>query len=241
MTTTRSSIEWTEVTWNPITGCSKVSPGCNNCYAERMAQRLRSMGQPNCANEVEVTLHPQVLQAPLHWSKPRTVFVNSMGDLFHEMVPEKFIQDTFQVMSQASLHQFQILTKRSERLAEMSKRLDWTPNICMGVSVENAHYTIRIDHLRITGASIKFLSLEPLLGLIQNLILEGIGWVIMGGESGPNARPMNPSWVVEIRDRCAITSVPFFFQTVGQDYQQSGQAGSYSQGKRWPCQRWQVA
>jgi protein gp37 len=212
---TKSSIEWTEVTWNPVTGCSKVSPGCKNCYAERMAHRLHAMGQPNYRNGFKVTLHPQVLRTPLKWNTPRTVFVNSMSDLFHEDIPEEFIINTFQVMGEAYQHQFQVLTKRSKRLAQVSERLEWAPNIWMGVSVESDEYTTRIDHLRTTGAAIKFLSLEPLLGSMPNLNLEGINWVIVGGESGPRARPMDPSWVTEIRDQCIAAGVSFFFKQWG--------------------------
>ena len=211
----RSAIEWTESTWNPVTGCTKVSPGCKHCYAERMAKRLQAMGQPNYANGFQLTLHDHVLQAPLKWKTPRIIFVNSMSDLFHEDVPLDFIQQVFTVMHQAHWHQFQILTKRSERLAELAARLRWSPNIWMGVSVETARYQYRIDHLRETPAHIKFLSLEPLLGPLPRLALQGIDWVIVGGESGPGARPMKKSWVIEIRDRCIATQTPFFFKQWG--------------------------
>jgi len=204
----RSAIEWTESTWNPITGCTKVSPGCKHCYAERMALRLQAMGQPNYANGFALTLHDHVLELPLQWKTPKTIFVNSMSDLFHQDVPLEFILKVFDVMGRAHWHQFQILTKRAERLSELDCSLSWSPNIWMGVSVENQKYVHRIDHLRHTGAVIKFLSLEPLLGPLPNLDLSGIGWVIVGGESGPKARPMQKAWVVEIRDQCLEARVP---------------------------------
>ena len=212
---TKSSIEWTESTWNPLTGCTKISPGCQHCYAERMALRLQAMGQPNYANGFKLTLHEQALDLPLHWKKPQTIFVNSMSDLFHKDVPVEFIQRVFDVMARAHWHRFQVLTKRSDRLAELSSQLAWAPNIWMGVSVENQKYTYRIDHLRQTGAHIKFLSLEPLLGPLKNLNLSGINWAIVGGESGPGARPMDRSWVTEIRDQCKTANVPFFFKQWG--------------------------
>lgn len=211
----RSSIEWTESTWNPITGCTKISPGCKHCYAERMAKRLKAMGQPNYANGFKLTMHDHVLEMPLSWKTPQTIFVNSMSDLFHKDIPLEFIQSVFDVMHQAHWHRFQILTKRSERLLELSPKLEWTPNIWMGVSVENQDYTFRIDRLRETGAHVKFLSLEPLLGPLPGLNLEKIDWVIVGGESGPGARPMDPSWVTEIRDQCLQAQVPFFFKQWG--------------------------
>lgn len=211
----RSSIEWTESTWNPITGCTKISPGCKHCYAERMAKRLKAMGQPNYANGFKLTMHEHVLEMPLTWKIPQTIFVNSMSDLFHKDVPLEFIQRVFDVMHRAHWHRFQILTKRSERLLELSPRLDWASNIWMGVSVENQDYAFRIDDLRGTGAKVKFLSLEPLLGPLPALNLEHINWVIVGGESGPGARPMDPSWVIEIRDQCLQAHVPFFFKQWG--------------------------
>jgi protein gp37 len=211
----KSSIEWTQNTWNPVTGCTECSPGCAHCYAKRMAKRLQAMGQPNYANGFKVTLHPEMLDVSLRWKKPRMIFVNSMSDLFHEAVPIDFIKQVFLVMCLTQQHWFQILTKRSNRLAEVGSSLPWSPNIWMGVSVEKANYTFRIDHLRSTGAAIKFLSLEPLLGPISNLNLEGIDWVIVGGESGPIARPMDPAWVTEIRDQCVTAGVPFFFKQWG--------------------------
>ncbi|MCI0387951.1 MAG: phage Gp37/Gp68 family protein [Acidobacteria bacterium] len=203
------------MTWNPLTGCTKISPGCKNCYAERLALRLQAMGQANYANGFRLTLQEQAIDLPLRWKKPRTVFVNSMSDLFHKDVPTSFIQRVFEVMSNAHRHQFQVLTKRSERLLELSTKLTWTPNTWMGVSVENQDYVFRIDHLRQTNAFVKFLSLEPLLGPLSGLDLKGIDWVIVGGESGPGARPINPEWVKDIRDQCHKARVAFFFKQWG--------------------------
>ena len=224
-----SSIEWTQSTWNPVTGCTKVSPGCAHCYAERMARRLKAMGQPNYICGFEVALHRHMLELPMLWKKPQAVFVNSMGDLFHRDVPESFIFEVFDVMRRASWHRFQLLTKRSDRLAELDSRLDWPGNAWMGVTVENADYLFRIDHLRSTGANIKFLSCEPLLGPLDNLNLSGIDWVIVGGESGPGARPIEQSWVIEIRDQCRNASVPFFFKQWGGT--NKNKAGKVLEGK----------
>lgn len=210
-----SAIEWTEATWNPTTGCDKVSPGCKHCYAERMAERLQAMGQPNYRNGFELTLHPHMLEVPLHWKKPQTIFVNSMSDLLHEDVPLSFVEEVFDVMKRAWWHRFQVLTKRADRLQDLSGRISWAPNIWMGVSVENEQYVDRIDHLRDTGAHVKFLSLEPLLGPLSRLDLAGIHWVIVGGESGPGARLMRAEWVRQIRDQCAVAKVPFFFKQWG--------------------------
>lgn len=211
----KSSIEWTESTWNPVTGCSKISPGCLNCYAERMALRLKAMGQPNYRNGFKVTCHRETLDLPLRWKKPQMIFVNSMSDLFHKGVPDDFIMDIFSTMQCAKQHQYQILTKRAERLAAMSAELPWEKNIWMGVTVESADYKYRIDYLRYTSAHIKFLSLEPLLGDIGELDLNEIDWVIVGGESGPGARPMNIEWVRNIREQCLAQAVPFFFKQWG--------------------------
>lgn len=226
-----SSIEWTESTWNPLTGCTKISPGCKHCYAERMARRLRAMGQANYANGFALTLHPEALDLPLRWKKPQTIFVNSMSDMFHARVPREFILRAFDVMQQAYWHRFQVLTKRSERLARLSALLPWAANIWMGVSVENDSYTNRIDHLRDTGAAVKFLSLEPLLGPLDNLQLDYIDWVIVGGESGPRARPMNADWVKSIRDQCTNRSVPFFFKQWGGV--QKKKFGRTLEGRTW--------
>jgi protein gp37 len=210
-----SSIEWTEATWNPLTGCTKISPGCKHCYAERIAARLQAMGQPNYRNGFKLTLHEHALELPLRWKKPQIIFVNSMSDLFHEQVPITFIQRVFDVMHRADWHCFQILTKRAERLAVLSPMLSWAPHIWMGVSIESQKYTFRIDYLRQTEAHVKFLSLEPLLGSLHNLDLRGIQWVIVGGESGLGARPMKPSWVIDIRDQCKQAKVLFFFKQWG--------------------------
>jgi protein gp37 len=210
-----SAIEWTEATWNPVTGCTKISPGCKHCYAERLSNRLQAMGQRNYANGFELTLQPHALEIPLRWKKPQTIFVNSMSDLFHKKIPVEYILRVFDVMGQANWHRYQILTKRSDRLLELSPRLPWQSNIWMGVSVESQKYTFRIDDLRQTQAHVKFLSLEPLLGPLSNLNLKGINWVIVGGESGPGARFMDKNWVLEIRDRCLEAGVPFFFKQWG--------------------------
>ena len=211
----KSSIEWTEATWNPLTGCNRVSPGCKNCYAERMSVRLKAMGQPNYSNGFKLALHEESLAIPFRWKKPMNIFVNSMSDLFYEEVPIDFIESVFDVMNKAYWHRFQVLTKRSERLLDLSPQLHWASNIWMGVSVENQDYLYRIDQLRETHASVKFLSIEPMLGPLDDINLNGIDWVIVGGESGPGARPMNPSWVAGVRDQCLNASVPFFFKQWG--------------------------
>jgi len=212
---TQSRIEWTESTWNPLTGCTKVSPGCKNCYAERMAHRLQAMGVDNYANGFRLTLHPHAVALPLQWSKPQMIFVNSMSDLFHKDVPEAFIQDVFSVMRAAHWHTFQILTKRSERLLRLGPSIDWPPNVWMGVSVETPQYLGRIRNLQRTAARVKFLSLEPLLAALPRIPLKDIDWVIVGGESGPGSRPMKPEWVFQIRDQCLAKRVPFFFKQWG--------------------------
>jgi protein gp37 len=212
---TKSSIEWTESTWNPLTGCTKVSPGCKHCYAERMAHRLKAMGQINYRNEFTLTLHPRALELPLKWKQPQMIFVNSMSDLFHEDVPTEYIQRVFACMRQAEWHQFQVLTKRSKRLKELAAEIDWPQNVWMGVSVETERYRFRIDDLRASAASLKFLSFEPLLGDVGEIDLTGIDWAIVGGESGPGARPMQTEWVIAIQRRCAAASVPFFFKQWG--------------------------
>ncbi|MGO8815361.1 MAG: DUF5131 family protein [Terriglobia bacterium] len=226
-----SAIEWTESTWNPLTGCTKISPGCKHCYAERMALRLKAMGQPNYANGFDLSLHESALELPLKWKKPQTIFVNSMSDLFHKDVPVEFIVKTFDVMRRADWDKFQVLTKRSDRLLELSPLLPWPPHIWMGVSVENLKYTSRIDDLRQTGAIVKFLSLEPLLGSLPGLDLGGIDWVIVGGESGPGARPIDPAWVLEIRDQCLDARVPFFFKQWGGTRKKRG--GRELEGRTW--------
>ncbi len=212
---TKSPIEWTESTWNPVTGCTKISDGCKNCYAEKLAKRLKAMGQANYKNGFKLTLQPDMLERPLSWKKPQTIFVNSMSDLFHKDIPIDYIQRVFDVMAKADWHQFQVLTKRSERLKEISGLLNWKTHIWMGVSVENRKVIHRIDDLRHSDADIKFLSIEPLLGSLPNLDLTGIDWVIVGGESGPKARLMEESWVLEIKQQCDEQKVPFFFKQWG--------------------------
>ncbi len=208
-----SNIEWTESTWNPVTGCTKVSPGCTHCYAERLSKRLQAMGQPNYRRGFQVSLHEHALELPLRWKKPQMVFVNSMSDLFHVEVPESFIRSVFEVMSRVPRHTFQVLTKRAERMADLD--LEWSSNVWAGVSVENTNYLYRLDSLRRVPAVVRFISVEPLLGPLGNVDLSGIHWVIAGGESGPGARPMDPSWVTDLRDRCVAAGVPFFFKQWG--------------------------
>ena len=210
-----SRIEWTHSSWNPVTGCSRVSDGCQHCYAERMAKRLQGMGVAKYANGFEVTPHPDVLEDPLRWKKPRLIFVNSMSDLFHEKIPVKYLRQVFDVMRRADWHIFQILTKRAERLAKMAPRIDWPPNVWMGVTVESARFTHRIDYLRHTGAAIKWLSMEPLLSPVPDMDLTDIDWVAVGGESGPGARPMKKEWVVDIQRQCREQNVHFFFKQWG--------------------------
>jgi protein gp37 len=228
---TNSSIEWTESTWNPLTGCTKISPGCKHCYAERMAMRLKAMGKENYVNGFKLTLHENAMEKPLEWKKPQVIFVNSMSDLFHKDVPVEFVLEIFDVMRRAHWHTFQVLTKRAERLEELSPKIDWPENVWMGVSVENQDYTYRIDHLRRTGAKVKFLSLEPLLGPLHGLNLAGIQWAIVGGESGPGARPLDPAWVTDIRDQCLRSKVPFFFKQWGGV--QKKKAGRILEGRTW--------
>lgn len=210
-----SSIEWTEATWNPVTGCNKVSQGCKHCYAERMAKRLQAMGNSRYANGFNVTLHYDLIEAPYSWKKPRKVFVNSMSDLFHEDVPFKFIEKVFATMANTPQHTYQILTKRTKRLSKLAERLIWTNNIWIGTSVENEDVLERIANLRKVPAKIRFLSCEPLIGPLENINLDGIHWVIVGGESGPGARPMEAEWVRSIRDQCLSQQVAFFFKQWG--------------------------
>ena len=228
---TKSSIEWTEATWNPVTGCTKISPGCKHCYAERMANRLRAMGTSSYANGFKLTLQPHTLEIPVRWKKPQTIFVNSMSDLFHKDVPVEYILRIFDVMKKAHWHTYQILTKRSDRVLELDGLLDWQPQTWMGVSVENDDYTFRIDHLRQTSAMTKFLSLEPLLGPLENLDLTGIDWAIVGGESGPGARPMRAEWITDIRDQCQVAGTHFFFKQWGGFNKKK--AGREFEGRTW--------
>ncbi|RYZ16312.1 MAG: phage Gp37/Gp68 family protein [Myxococcaceae bacterium] len=210
-----SSIEWTEMTWNPVTGCTKVSQGCKFCYAERMAKRLRAMGSARYANGFITTMHEDLVTLPKRWKKPRVVFVNSMSDLFHDDVPFEFIARVFQTMSECPQHTFQVLTKRSERLREIGHDLPWPSNVWMGVSVEDGRVLHRVDDLREVPAQVRFLSCEPLIGSLEGMSLEGIHWVIAGGESGPKARPMQEVWVREIQAMCEEADVPFFFKQWG--------------------------
>jgi protein gp37 len=213
--TSQSKIEWTTKTWNPTTGCNKVSAGCKNCYAEKMAKRLMAMGQKKYKNNFELTLHPDTLDTPLSWKKSQVVFVNSMSDLLHKDVPNSFILQSTQVMNDTLEHTYQILTKRADRLPIIDPFINWTENIWMGTSIENSKVLHRLDDLKKSSAKYKFLSLEPLLGPLENLDLNGIDWVIVGGESGPKARPMEEKWVLDIRDQCQQQGVKFFFKQWG--------------------------
>ncbi len=210
-----SKIEWTESTWNPVTGCTKITAGCENCYAYTMAKRLKAMGNPRYKNGFEVTLHEDLIELPLKWKKPKRIFVNSMSDLFHEKVPFDFIKRTFEVMNKTPRHNYQILTKRSKRLVELAPFLKWSPNIWQGVTVENNTVLDRIEDLKIVPARIKFLSLEPLIGPLGEIDFNHIDWVIVGGESGPAARPMKIEWVRQIRESCIKQNTPFFFKQWG--------------------------
>ena len=220
----QSAIEWTEATWNPTTGCDKTSPGCDNCYALTLSKRLKAMGQPKYQRDGDprtsgpgfgLTVHPDVLDVPRTWSSPRTIFVNSMSDLFHHAVPEPYIHRVFDVIAETPQHQYQVLTKRSKRLADVSQRLRWPPNLWIGVSVENSRYRFRLDHLRRVNAAVRFVSAEPLLGSLGELDLAEIDWLIAGGESGPGARPVERAWLIDLRDQCAAAEVPFFFKQWG--------------------------
>ncbi len=220
----RSSIEWTQATWNPTTGCDRTSPGCDHCYALTLAKRLKAMGNPKYQNDGSartsgpgfgLTLHRDQLDLPRRWASPRVVFVNSMSDLFHKDVQLGFIRDVFAVMAETPRHTYQVLTKRSKRLAQIADKLEWSPNIWMGVSVEADNYAFRVDHLRKVDAAVRFISAEPLLGPLPSLNLAGIHWVIAGGESGKRARPMHPAWARQLRNACDRAEVPFFFKQWG--------------------------
>jgi protein gp37 len=212
---TKSSIEWTEMTWNPVTGCKKISPGCKHCYAEILSRRLKAMGAERYRNGFSVAMHEDLVELPMKWKRPRTVFVNSMSDLFQEQVPVTFIRRVFETMAQCPQHQFQVLTKRAERLSELTEELPWSRNVWMGVSIETQEYAYRARLLRTVPAAVRFLSVEPLLGRIDRLPLKGIHWVIVGGESGPGARPMKQRWVENIFRQCRNKDVPFFFKQWG--------------------------
>jgi protein gp37 len=235
-----SAIEWTEATWNPTTGCDRVSPGCDHCYALTLAKRLKAMGAAKYQNDGDprtsgpgfgVTIHQDALVLPYRWRQPRVVFVNSMSDLFHARVPFDFVRDVFDVMRDTPQHTYQVLTKRSTRLRRVADRLDWPGNVWMGVSVENTDHLVRIDDLRATGAAVKFLSAEPLLGPLTGLELDGIDWVITGGESGHHARPCDPGWVRDIRDTCTATGTAFFHKQWGGRTPKAG--GRELDGRTW--------
>jgi protein gp37 len=226
-----SAIEWTDATWNPVTGCTKISPGCANCYAETFAERFR--GVPNHPYEqgFDLKMWPNRLALPATWKKPKRIFVNSMSDLFHKDVPIEYIKEVFSVMNNVQHHTYQVLTKRAERLAELSPQLPWSKNIWMGVSVENADYAYRAKLLATTGAHTKFLSVEPLLGRIPNLPLDGIDWVIVGGESGHRSRPVQEEWIIDIREQCDRSGTKFFFKQWGGRNKKAN--GRLLQGRTW--------
>jgi len=226
-----SKIEWTHASWNPVTGCTKVSEACEHCYAKRFALRLQAMGVPKYKNGFQPTLHQEVLKHPLHWKKPRIIFTASMGDLFHEKVPVAFILKIFKIMHKANHHVYRILTKRSKRVLDLNPQLKWASHIWLGVTVENEKNTFRIDDLRKTGANTKFLCMEPFLGPVPELDLKGIDWVIVGGESGPGARPMKKEWATRIRDLCVREKVPFFFKQWGGVNKKK--TGRILEGKIW--------
>jgi protein gp37 len=227
----RSAIEWTEATWNPVTGCSKVSPGCAHCYAETFAERWRGVPGHPYEQGFDLKLWPARLDQPLRWKRPRTIFVNSMSDLFHEGIPDDFVEEVFRVMGEANWHVFQILTKRHERLVEMCNDLPWPPNVWMGVSVENRRFVHRADHLRQVPAAVRFISAEPLLGPLEGLALDKIDWLIAGGESGPGHRPVRENWVLQLRDQCDSEGVAFFFKQWGGARPKSG--GRLLDGRTW--------
>ena len=227
----QSAIEWTDATWNPVTGCTKISPGCRNCYAERLARRLRAMESPRYRQGFALTLQPDLLDLPLRWRTPKRIFVNSMSDLFHEPVPLDYVRRVFDTMARAHWHTFQILTKRSTRLATVAGTLTWPENVWQGVSVDTERYVSRVADLTRVPAAVRFLSIEPLLGPIRDLPLQGIHWVIVGGESGGGRRPMAPEWVREIRDQCERGGVAFFFKQWGGRTPKSG--GRLLDGRTW--------
>ena len=226
-----TTIEWTDATWNPVRGCTKISPGCKNCYAERFAERFRGVKGHPFEQGFDLRLVPGKIGEPLRWKTPQRIFVNSMSDLFHDKVSLDYIKDVFDVMNRADWHQYQVLTKRAERLEKLSRELPWAPHIWMGVSVENKDYLWRIDHLRRTKAHIKFLSIEPLIGPLGKINLRGIDWVIAGGESGPRARPMDATWVRDVRDQCVRAGVSFFFKQWGGV--QKKRHGRELEGRTW--------
>ncbi len=227
----RSAIEWTEASWNPATGCTKVSPGCAHCYAETFAERFRGVPGHPYEQGFDLKLWPDRLDVPLRWRRPRMIFVNSMSDLFHESIPDDFIKAVFTVMGQADWHTFQILTKRQDRLVDLAAELDWHPNVWMGVTIENRRFVHRADRLREVPAAVRFISAEPLLGALEGLDLDGIDWLIAGGESGHRHRPVREEWIVELRDRCHDEGVAFFFKQWGGARAKSG--GRLLDGRTW--------
>ena len=233
----RSKIEWTEATWNPVTGCTQVSPGCANCYAKTFAERFRGVAKHPYEMGFDLTLRPERIEQPLSWRRPRTIFVNSMSDLFHEAVPLSYVNRVFEVMAAAHWHTFQVLTKRSERLRELAGALPWPENVWMGVSVENQRWTPRIDDLRAVPAAIRFLSCEPLLSTLD-LDLQDIDWVIAGGESGPGARPMNLEWARSVRDQCLASHTPFFFKQWGMHNESGIRRGKHATGRLLDGRTW---
>lgn len=226
-----SAIEWTEATWNPVTGCDRISPGCAHCYARTFAERWRGVPGHPYEQGFDLRLWPERLDQPLRWKRPRQIFVNSMSDLFHEDIPLDFVSDVFETMVQADWHVFQILTKRPERLLELSDELPWPPNVWMGVSIENRRFVHRADLLRDVPAAIRFISAEPLLGPLKGLDLTDIDWLIAGGESGPGHRPIREEWVLELRDHCREEDVAFFFKQWGGARPKS--RGRLLEGREW--------
>jgi protein gp37 len=236
----RSTIEWTQATWNPTTGCDRISAGCDNCYALTLARRLKLMGSPKYQNDGDprtsgpgfaVTVHPDTLTTPLRWRTPRTVFVNSMSDLFHARIPTTFVHQVFEVMTATPQHTYQILTKRATRLARLAPNLPWPPNVWVGVTVEDHHHTNRVDQLRTVPAAVRFISAEPLLGPLAGLHLDGIHWLIAGGESGHHARPVDINWLRNLRDQCTGHGVAFFFKQWGGPTPKAG--GRTLDGRTW--------
>lgn len=211
----KTAIEWTEATWNPVTGCDQVSPGCAHCYAKTFAERWRGIPGHHFEQGFDLRVWPERLEQPRRWKRPRMIFVNSMSDLFHERIPDEFIAQVFDAMREASWHTFQILTKRHERMVELGRNLDWPPNVWMGVSIENRRFVRRTDYLREIPAAVRFVSAEPLLGPLEDLDLAGIDWLIAGGESGPGHRPVREEWLLDLRDRCLQEQVAFFFKQWG--------------------------
>jgi protein gp37 len=227
----RSRIEWTQATWNPVTGCDKVSPGCAHCYAETFAERWRGVPRHPYEQGFDLRFWPGRLEQPLKWKRPRVIFVNSMSDLFHEDIPLSYIERVFAVMTEASQHVFQVLTKRHERLAELAPELPWPKNVWMGVSIENKRWVERADYLREVPAAVRFISAEPLIGPLDGLDLDGIDWLIAGGESGHRHRPLDEEWVVELRDLCHADGVAFFFKQWGGRHAKAN--GRTLQGREW--------